>query len=126
GAALVLLPPSGALHHSVNGDLRGGRELHGRNSPLAESSTSSVARMGFEPMTSSFDLVLARPVRIEQRSQDEDAEDREHAAERGDDLHPSTPRESDHAGSDREKRGCNEWEDGSSLTAGDLRGTHVH
>jgi len=27
-AALVLLRPAGPLHHSVNGDLRGGRQLH--------------------------------------------------------------------------------------------------
>src|SRR5918994_2159963 len=34
-AALVLLRPAGPLHHSVNGDLRGGRQLHGRSSSLA-------------------------------------------------------------------------------------------
>src|SRR5712691_3565907 len=28
-AALVLLRPAGPLHHSVNGDLRGGRQFHG-------------------------------------------------------------------------------------------------
>src|ERR1700704_3486212 len=34
-AALVLVRPAGPLHHSVNGDLRGGRQFHGR-SLLAE------------------------------------------------------------------------------------------
>src|SRR5712691_5987694 len=29
-AALVLVRPAGPLHHSVDGDLRGGRQLHGR------------------------------------------------------------------------------------------------
>src|SRR5918999_2709657 len=33
-AALVLLRPAGPLHHSVDGDLRGGRQLHGRGSFL--------------------------------------------------------------------------------------------
>src|SRR5439155_12892176 len=28
-AALVLMRPAGPLHHSVNGDLRGGRQFHG-------------------------------------------------------------------------------------------------
>src|SRR5438445_7525402 len=36
-AAFVLLRPAGPLHHSVNGDLRGGRQFHGRSSLLAES-----------------------------------------------------------------------------------------
>src|SRR5919202_2402487 len=36
-AALVLLRPAGPLHHSVNGDLRGGRQLHGRGSFLVGS-----------------------------------------------------------------------------------------
>src|SRR5437879_10973201 len=35
-AALVLVRPAGPLHHSVNGDLRGGRQFHGRSSLLVE------------------------------------------------------------------------------------------
>src|ERR1700704_2791546 len=35
-AALVLVRPAGPLNHSVNGDLRGGRQFHGRSSLLAE------------------------------------------------------------------------------------------
>src|SRR6202022_3948845 len=34
--ALVLFRPAGPLHHSVNGDLGGGRQLHGRSFLLAE------------------------------------------------------------------------------------------
>ena len=33
-AALVLVRPAGSLHHSVDGDLRGGCQLHGRGSLL--------------------------------------------------------------------------------------------
>jgi hypothetical protein len=36
-AALVLVRPAGPLHHSVNGDLRGGRQLRGRGSLLVGS-----------------------------------------------------------------------------------------
>jgi len=36
-AALVLLPPAGPLHDSVDGDLRRGRQFHGRGSLLAGS-----------------------------------------------------------------------------------------
>src|SRR5439155_27149669 len=35
-AALVLFRPAGPLHYSVNGDLHGGRQFHGRSSLLAE------------------------------------------------------------------------------------------
>jgi hypothetical protein len=35
-AALVLVRPAGPLHHSVNGDLRGGRQFHRRSSVLGE------------------------------------------------------------------------------------------
>jgi hypothetical protein len=35
-AALVLLRPARPRHDSVNGDLRGGRQLHGRSFLLAE------------------------------------------------------------------------------------------
>src|SRR5713226_4017435 len=35
-AALVLVRLAGPLNHSVNGDLRGGRQFHGRSSLLAE------------------------------------------------------------------------------------------
>jgi len=34
-AALVFIRPAGALHNSVNRDLRGGRQFHGFGSPLA-------------------------------------------------------------------------------------------
>jgi transposase len=35
-AAAVLVPPADALHHSVDGDERGGRQLHGRGSLLVD------------------------------------------------------------------------------------------
>jgi hypothetical protein len=35
-AALVLARAAGPLHHSVNGDLRGGHQFHGRRSLLGE------------------------------------------------------------------------------------------
>ena len=65
-------------------------------------------------------------MRIEQRTHEEDAEDHQQATERGDDLYPSTFREGDHAGSDGEKGGCDKRQESPGLTAGDLRGTHVH
>src|SRR5205807_8228058 len=54
-AALVFLRPSGPLHHSINGDLRGGRQFHGlvpspvvvflvMTAPRRGSHRSSVAR----------------------------------------------------------------------------------
>jgi hypothetical protein len=68
-AALVLFRPAGPLHHSVDGDLRGGRQFHRRGSFLVGLVGLVVVRLiskratvfaGLDPIESTFASVRLR------------------------------------------------------------------